>query len=166
MRRCRSCAVRIWPTPMALSKPQFESAIKFALSRAQEIEDVALLPAPVRTVALVHAAQGVIDNGGFQYFFESDFPGRPPYSLFVDAYRTIGADEEAATLEKAIALFPFAQPHRYVRKRNKFMDRFKDEEGDTVDSPFDPLTNKLCGNKTVWRQLRRYVAKNLKSLGG
>jgi hypothetical protein len=154
------------PATMASSKPQFESAIEFALSRAQEIEDVTSLPEPVRIVVLVHAAQGVIDNGGFQYFFESDFPGKPAYWLFVEAYRAIGADEAAATLEMAVALFPFAQPHRYVGKRNKFLDRFKDEEGDTDNSPFDPLTDLLCGNKTVWRQLRRYVAKNLKSLGG
>ena len=47
------------------------AAIKFALSKAEGLNDINQLHDPIRTVVLVHAAQGVIDNGGLQYFFES-----------------------------------------------------------------------------------------------
>jgi len=146
--------------------PDSHAAIKFALSKAEGLKYISELRDPVRTVVLVHAAQGVINNGGLQYLFEADFPGKPPYSLFVEAYRRIGADDAASKLEEAVALFPFPNPHRAVRKRNAFMDRFKNEEGDAVNSPFEPLTNALCGNKTVWRRLEKYIQKNLTALGG
>ena len=48
-----------------------------------------------RTI-VVYAAQGIIDNGGFQYLFESDFPGCPPCSLTVPAFRRNGAREAGA----------------------------------------------------------------------
>jgi hypothetical protein len=142
------------------------AAIDFALSKAEGLSDINQLHDPIRTVVLVHTAQGVIDNGGLQYFFEADFPGKPSYPLFVEAYRRIGADDAASKLEQAVALFPFPNPHRAVRKRNAFMDRFKDEEGEAVNSPFEPLINALCGNKTVWRRLDKYIQNNRKALGG
>jgi hypothetical protein len=149
---------------MSNLSPNSHAAIKFALSRAESLNDISELHDPVRTVVLVHAAQGVINNGGLQNFFEADFPGKPPYSLFVEAYRRIGADDAASRLEQAVTLFPFPNPHRAVRKRNAFMDRFKDEEGEAKNSPFEPLTNVLCGNKMVWRRLDKYIRKNLKAL--
>ena len=33
-------------------------------------EDLARLPETVRALFLVHAAQGVIDNGGYRFFFD------------------------------------------------------------------------------------------------
>jgi hypothetical protein len=95
-----------------------------------------------------------------QYFFESDFPGKPPYSIFVDAYRTIGANSEAQALADAVKLFPFDNPHRYQERRDKFLARFLDEGSHRPDSPFEPLTDKLCGNKNVWRLLEAYVERH------
>ena len=57
--------------------------------------DVTRLSEPHRTVVVIHAAQGIIDNGGLIYFFESDWPGTPPYSVFSDAYRRIGKTDAA-----------------------------------------------------------------------
>jgi hypothetical protein len=37
--------------------------------------DINRLAIPVQTVAVINSAQGVIDNGGLEYFFESDFDG-------------------------------------------------------------------------------------------
>ena len=150
---------------MAERKSKLDRAVEHAMSKARAAKDVAALPEAVRTVALVHAAQGAIDNGGLQYFFEADFPGKPPYALFVEAYRAIGAAAPAAALADAVALFPFADPHRHAAKRNQFMDRFRDEDDEPVNSPFEPLTRVLCGNKSVWRLLEAYVEKNAKALG-
>ncbi len=144
----------------------YELAIEHAMKAAANVKDVAKLPTPVRTVALVHSAQGVIDNGGLQYFFESDFPGKPDYALFIEAYREIGADDAAKTLEEAVKLFPFESPHEYVKKRNTFLDSFLDENDEPVNSPFEPLTKKLCGNKAVWEKLKKYVAAHSGDSGG
>ena len=73
-----------------------------AHERLREVEnDATKLPEPYRTLVLVEAAQGVIDNGGLIYFFESDWPGCPPYSAFSDAYRRIGMSEAADDLDNA-----------------------------------------------------------------
>ena len=151
---------------MAGRKSKLDSAVEYAMFKVRAAENIAELSDAVRTVALVHTAQGVIDNGGLQYFFEADFPGKPPYALFVEAYRNIGATAAASALAEAVSLFPFAEPHRHAAKRNKFMDGFKDEDDEPVNSPFERLTKPLCGNKSIWRLLEAYVEKNAKALGG
>ena len=142
---------------------EFDRAVAFALAEVERIGDLEKLPPEIRTVVLVHAAQGVIDNGGLQYFFEADFPGRPPYSVFVAAYHAIGAGREAAALAEAANLFPFKDPHQFQRRREKYLDRFHGEFGHRADSPFEPYTKKLCGNKAVWRGLKQYVHRHAKS---
>ncbi len=86
--------------------------------------------------------------------------------MFVEAYRAIGADDAATTLERAVALFPFDAPHKHAKKRNEFLDTFLDEDEEPVNSPFEPLTDKLCGNKSVWEKLKKYVAAHSADLGG
>src|SRR4051794_7668624 len=103
----------------------YDRVTNYAREEAEKVKDIAKLPPPVRTVACVLTGQGVINNGGLHYFFESDFPNSPPYSFFVEAYRMIGANDAADALEKAVALFPFKDPQRHVDRRNKFLDSFK-----------------------------------------
>ena len=153
---------------VAKSVSQLDRALDHALTEFERIgrgpgigRGLHKLPPPVRTVLLVHAAQGIIDNGGLQYFFEADFPGRPPYALFVDAYRAIGADEEADALAAAVKLFPFRDPHQFRHRRNRVLDSFADAKrgGHRPDSPFEPFSDKLCGNEKVWRLLKQYVRR-------
>ncbi len=119
-----------------------------------------LLPEPLRIVVIIISAQGVIDNGGLQFFLEEDFPNNPPYSVFVDAYRAIGAETAADALAAAVALFPFSEPHLSKKKRNEFLDSFNDEDDEPVDSPFEPLSDQLCGNQNVWQALDAYVGRH------
>ncbi len=142
---------------MAKRMSAFDRALKYALAEVERVGDPDRLPPAVRTVVLVHAAQGIIDNGGLQYFFESDFPGQPPYSVFVEAYRAIGADAEAQALADAVQLFPFANPHKFQRRRDRFLCRFLHGGAHRPDSPFELYTDKLCGNTTVWHLLEQYV---------
>jgi hypothetical protein len=130
------------------------------MAEVARVGNPALLPAAVRTVLLVHAAQGVIDNGGLQYFFESDWPGQPPYSNFVDAYRAIGAVSEASAIAAAVELFPFSEPHKHRGRRDEFLERFLDGGSHREDSPFEPYTDQLCGNERIWKHLAEYVATN------
>src|SRR4026209_325238 len=60
---------------------------------------------PRRVFIRVYSAQPVIDNGGFVYFFENDWPGNPPYSSFSEAYREIGATDVADWIDRAARLF-------------------------------------------------------------
>lgn len=142
-----------------------DRAIDYAIAEVRRVGDPGLLPLPVRIVALVHAAQGVIDNGGLQYFFESNWKNQPPYSVFIDAYCAIGAAAEADVLAAAVALFPFPDPQKHQEQRNEFMDQFQDEDGHRLDSPFEPYTKQLCGNKEVWRRLESYVSAHIDTFG-
>ena len=114
------------------------------------------LPEAVRVVAVVHAAQGIIDNGGLNYFFESDFPDSPPYSLFSECYRRIGAVDEAEVLERAVARFPFPDPHKSSERRNALLNEWDE------DLEWNALDAALIGNKNVWSHLEKFIERNLK----
>ena len=65
-----------------------ERASTIAFKRLEALgNDVTLLSVPFQTIVAVTTAQGIIDNGGLEYFFGADFPNHPPYSFFVEAYR-------------------------------------------------------------------------------
>jgi hypothetical protein len=149
---------------MARRSEQLTSAMDYAFAELDRVGGVPdLLPAPVRTVVVIISAQGVIDNGGLQYFFEADFPNSPPYTVFTDAYREIGADTAADDIAAAVALFPFAEPHLSKDKRNEFLDSFKDEDADPVANPFEPLSKRLCGSQSIWRALDAFVGRHATS---
>jgi hypothetical protein len=111
------------------------------------------IPEVTRPIALLYMFQGMVDNGGFRYPMETDFPGKPPYSLFVDAYRKIGALDAAAALEQAVALFPFNHPEWDAEARNEFMPHLG-EGGE-----FNDLSDRVCGDDTIWKLMDEYVAK-------
>lgn len=117
------------------------------------------LPEVLQTVVIVFSAQGIIDNGGFRYFFESDFPGNPPYEVVSSAYRRISADAAAECIERAVAMFPLVQPHRQVAERNDFMDSIDDSH------EFFQLGDEVCGDETVWEKLVEYVQSNISEFG-
>ena len=55
-----------------------------------------------KVCVMLHAAQGTIDNGGFEYFFEAPFDGRPILEEFPRAFEAVGAQSSAAALLEAI----------------------------------------------------------------
>lgn len=109
---------------------------------------------PEQVVALIYSAQGVIDSGGFEYFFGNDWPEQLPYSVFADAYREIGADESAECIEAAEKLFPFPDPHRAEEARIDFMATHYQTE----DSLLDRLGGRVMDNSdATFDLLARYV---------
>ncbi len=120
--------------------------------------DPTSLSDPYRTIVLIYTAQGVIDNGGFQYFFESDFPGIPSYSVYIEAYRRIQAHEAADALETATALFPPASQHLAEDRRRILAEK---------SESFSKLDSNVCGDEKIWKLLAefaaRYEASNLAS---
>jgi hypothetical protein len=110
-----------------------------------------LLPSSAQPIAILYTVQAIIDNGGFRYLFESDMPFTPPYSVISNAYRTIGATGPAEALDKAVSLFPFAQPEKDEQARNEFMNSL--DESDQLFA----LGDQLCGDESVWQLLDHYV---------
>jgi hypothetical protein len=80
------------------------------------------LSEPLLTVWAVVFAQGIIDNGGFGYFFENDFPENPPYSVFWEAFRRIGALESSQCIESAANLFPAQHPELDYQMRRDYLN--------------------------------------------
>lgn len=87
-----------------------DAALDAAQSRLKAAGKLSLCGRPIQVVLIVSTAQGIIDNGGLQYFYESDFADQPAYEEFVQAYRAIGAAEAADLLQRSIELIPFPSP--------------------------------------------------------
>ena len=121
------------------------------------------LDEPLMTFWAVDQAQGVTDNGGFQYFFENDWPEKPPYSLFVEAFRRIGAQEAADCLEQAVAMFPSTSPHLDYQMRRNHMDFLQANEAEKY-SAFEKLGSRLIdfGGDTFTR-LATYILDRVDS---
>jgi hypothetical protein len=119
-------------------------------------DDLSQLPESVKTFVLVYSAQGVIDNGGYYRFFDSDWPNRPPYSQFIDAYAKIGCKSQSKDFERVVTSFPFTDPHIKSEKRQKYMNDHYDEENFEVRGWGDIL----CGDEDVWEKLAVYYHQN------
>lgn len=133
-----------------------DKAYDLAQSMLDETDgDVNNLPEVLQTVILVFIGQGVIDNGGLQYFYENDFPGQPSYDVIVAAFRRIGAEAVADCIERTADMFPFPTPHKKREERNDWMGSIEDEEG----HEFHQLSNFACGHESVWPLLDAYVFK-------
>lgn len=132
-----------------------ESPSDYAFAQLEAANgDLTALPVPLQSLVLVYSAQGVIDNGGFQYFFESDWPGSPSYSVFSSAYRAIGATQVANAIDQAIGLFPFDEPQLKLELRNEFLSTLPENH------LLFQLGDSICGNESIWLQLSEYVRQN------
>ena len=100
------------------------------------------LPEPLLTVWAVEQGQGIIDNGGFGYFYENDWPEKPPYSLFWDAFRRIGAVEAAECIKTTAELFPIACPELDYQMRRDYLNLSSDRAKDEPDE-FDQLGSRF-----------------------
>jgi hypothetical protein len=138
---------------------EISAAFKAAQSHLQRHRnELSKVPAPVATFLRVYGAQGVIDNGGYRYFFEADWPDTPDYSVFVEAYRSIGCRSQAKDLARVVKTFPFSRPHLRVEKRNEFIR----ENYDARKFHVRGWGNALCGDESVWSALARFVRKHKK----
>lgn len=124
--------------------------------------DLSGLSEAARHLVLATSAQGVIDNGGYRSFFESDWPGTPDYSRFVEAYEAIGCHPQAEDLRRVVDTFGFPAPHEHADLRHAM-----------IAEHYDPETNELaiwgdalCGDESVWEALRRYVEDHTDLLPG
>ena len=139
-----------------MTEDEFDAAMRVARQRVKDAGGIGKVSDPVRVVVTVCTAQGIIDNGGLQYFYESDFEDQCPYPEFSDAYRSIGALEAADLFERSWRLFPFVNPHLYETKRQQWLDHVKEDES----HEFHVLSDRLIGNKSVFPKLEDYIEKH------
>lgn len=140
---------------MRKKRDAFQPALDAAMRRLHAAgDDIHRLDERSRTLLLVHAARGLIDNGGLRYFFERDFPNQPEYGVFTVAYRRVGALEAAARLEEAVALLGLGEPHRDADARDKAVEGLLQDKG----GRFAALDRALCGDERVWDCLERFAA--------
>jgi hypothetical protein len=109
------------------------------------------LPIAVKTLIVVYSAQGIIDNGGLEYFYESNFPLEPTYSTFSSAYISVGALSAAECIEMSAGMFPFPNPHLSQQLRRDFLAQL------TPEHPFTRLSDRICGDESVWEKLEEYA---------
>ena len=110
------------------------------------------LDEPFRTVVLADTALGLIGNGGFEYFFESDFPGHPDYSIFAAAFQNLGLTYLVDGLRELIALFPFPDPHQERDRRLTFLA----SPSPDFDSAASRLNDLVWQDSSIDERLRAY----------
>jgi len=129
------------------------------LAKAMNAEnEINLLPKSVRTFLLVHAAQGVIDNGGYSYFFGPDWTNQLPYEEFAEAYADIGCANQARDIRRVISSFPFPDPHLKCEKRANYIKENYDNDAIEIRGWGDAL----CGDNEVWEKLTTFYISHEK----
>jgi len=136
-----------------------DKASDVAFAKLGEVNGaIEALSEPYKTIVLIYSAQGVLDNGGLVYFFESDFPKNPPYQLFIEAYNKIGATEIALALTSALTFFKIENPEKNIEARLEFLRSLPNYHYGYYPHEFLKLNEAIIGNVEVWKQLNRYVA--------
>jgi hypothetical protein len=119
------------------------------------------LPGPQVVYWAVEQAQGIIDNGGFEYFFENDWPKNPPYTVFIEAFCAIGAKETAEWMENVVEMFPFPEPHKDCKRRREYMESCQRREG-KWNSIIDKLGNRVIDlSAENYTKLAAYIRANI-----
>lgn len=80
------------------------------VERHGEQLDLSNVPEHERVVLCVLGASGIINNGGFNYLFETSVEGDPHYLLTAEAFNAIGAHECFAAFEQVFRLFRDRRP--------------------------------------------------------
>ena len=137
-------------------------AADYAFCRFEEVgEKIDRLSDSLRTFVIVYSAQGLIDNGGLEYFFASDFPGNPPYSLFVEAYREVGAVTAATIIDESLRFFALEKPEAQRALRVTYIESLPDD----YSHDFSKLSTAICGDESVWDSLQRYAEERKAEFG-
>jgi len=130
-------------------------AARVAFAGIEGDTDISRFPLPRQVFITIYSAQCVIDNGGFGYFFERDWPGQPPYSRFSDAYREIGATDVAELIDRGASLFGIADPHLHRDARLRYLNEHCRDESAELIKLGDQVESKC-----VFRFLEAYVRRH------
>ena len=62
-------------------------------------------PVLAADIIIAYNVQGVVNNGGFAYFFGADFPGMK-HSQIAETFRRLRLEEHAVIIDQMVELFP------------------------------------------------------------
>lgn len=120
-------------------------------------KNLSAVPELVRPVVTTYSAQGVIDNGGFPYLFENNWPGITDWNIFADDFEAVGHTTGAEAIRAALRLFPHGQPQTDLKERRKHI--FGTLGG--LDGELGKLDRVICGESEFLDQLLvRYIETN------
>lgn len=136
-----------------MTEDQLSAALEVAHAKMKVAGGLQNVARPIQVAIIVSTVQGIIDNGGLQYLYESDFEDQLPYSAFVDAYREAGASDAADLLERSYRLFPFESAHLFETERQKWLD----DVSEIADHEFNQLSDRLVGHPSVESKLMEYM---------
>ncbi|GAB1270331.1 hypothetical protein NBRC116493_35850 [Aurantivibrio infirmus] len=86
-----------------------------------------------KTVVYIVTAQGIIENGGFKYFFESDFDdGKVSHEEIINYFKKIGSVNTASTLKKILEIFPNSKPQKNLYKRQEYIEKYIDSDKNRI----------------------------------
>lgn len=115
------------------------------------------LPINIRPIITTGSTQGIIDNGGFPFLFECNWPGLTDWTIFADDYEAIGHKKAAAAFRAALALFPGGKPQRSLKQRRHHI--FEVLGG--LDGELGKLDRPILGKSKLLRQLLlRYIERH------
>lgn len=132
-------------------------AAKVAFACVDERTDISRFSHPRQVFITIYSVQPVIDNGGFGRFFESDWPGQPPYSRFSDAYRAIGATGVAEWIDQAASMFGVADPHLHREARLRYLNKHCCNDRSELIELGDRAIDE---SRRVFRLLGKYVRQH------
>ena len=123
-----------------------------------------LLPDELAVIVTIVSAQGLIDNGGLSYFFESDWPFTPSYDEFSRLYRLIGANVAAEAIDRSASLFECDNPHQNFDKRQSFIHANLETIDNGGECAFSEYNDQIWDDE-IWRKLDSYIIDNADKFG-
>jgi hypothetical protein len=107
-----------------------------ALGELADERGLAALSEAQGTVLLASWGKGLVDNGGFEYFYE----GAANAVAVADAFERLGFDQAAQAFRTSLAAFAAQGPHADDQVRREWMQ----QHADSVRAVFEPL------NSIIW----------------
>ncbi len=112
------------------------------------------LQEPWKTIVMIYSAQGIIDNGGFTYFFENDWPNHTPYEEFALAYERIGKQDAAIAIRNAVAAMGIENAEHRIDERRAYIERNGNDHAPSVAGWNDDA---ILGDETVMTSLADWI---------
>ena len=117
------------------------------------------IPRPQQIVRTVWHAGGVIDNSGFEAFFQTDIRGEDA----ITAFEEFGAIESAEAVKKALTVFPNSEPPTEWHERQEFLGDLSEEQEQILHSAAITFYR---DEKRRLRKLADYVRSHRESFKG
>jgi hypothetical protein len=126
-----------------------------AFERLESVgSDPLRFPEPWKTIVLIRSVQGVIDNGGFTYFFENDWPNKAPYEEFAMAYDRIGKHDAAIAIRDAVSAMGLVNAETRIDDRRAYIERNGNEHNPAINGWDDDA---IVGDETVMTSLAVWI---------